>query len=357
MNPHCISLPDYDIAQRRGVLPVSQAEDVVHTSDFCQDLYYPEYSPLYNSGSVDSFQPFFFGFHGAAQEVPVPSITPYTRVPGMSSSESQSHFPSRKGYCGQASGPFSALQDTPFSPLHAPLSTSSRAHVSHFTYSPGGAHTTSPFGPRTSHAVQLDATNSSSLHLAPGSITGTSILVLGFETTAKHNGFNALGTEPMSSAGAKRAEYQGSPYSCTAICIPPNYPAPSAKVKRITRRMNEVVFTGAIPEPKTTGPDAWRCMHCDYVQESKFLNNLKRHIAAHYPLSVVCKGVPLKDAPQYSVIDTGDVMEWDGELRVGGCFSGFSRRDALLRHLGNPNVSCVGETGVTTRLRKSSARE
>ena len=37
--------------------------------------------------------------------------------------------------------------------------------------------------------------------------------------------------------------------------------------------------------------------------------------------------------------------DFRGRLMIGGCMKTFARRDALKRHVDNPNFSCVGHMG------------
>jgi hypothetical protein len=104
-------------------------------------------------------------------------------------------------------------------------------------------------------------------------------------------------------------------------------------------------------------PDSFQCPYCDYVQASGRMAELKRHVARHFPnLQHVCRGVRAGDAHGHEIAaDLGEAAEWDGELRVGGCWQVFSRRDALLRHLHNDNVRCVTDMDLSGSKRKATA--
>lgn len=55
-----------------------------------------------------------------------------------------------------------------------------------------------------------------------------------------------------------------------------------------------------------------------------------------------CEGVPVADAAIYSVPEGAQPYTFLNQWKIGGCRRSFSRRDALKRHLFNPNVRCVG---------------
>ncbi|EKM52728.1 uncharacterized protein PHACADRAFT_261333 [Phanerochaete carnosa HHB-10118-sp] len=114
-------------------------------------------------------------------------------------------------------------------------------------------------------------------------------------------------------------------------------------IKYTTRRTRQVDADRAIAEPETDGPGAYMCPLCEHHQANRHLPDLRRHILAHYPDARVhvCRGVRLAAAPPGAVERFGVVEEDGGEERVGGCYQVFSRRDALLRHLQNPNKACL----------------
>lgn len=55
----------------------------------------------------------------------------------------------------------------------------------------------------------------------------------------------------------------------------------------------------------------------------------------------MCNGVSVDNAARYGV-QYADAAVVQGEVRVGRfCLMKFGRRDALLRHVRNPNIACV----------------
>ncbi|KAI0358955.1 hypothetical protein OH77DRAFT_1362021, partial [Trametes cingulata] len=90
----------------------------------------------------------------------------------------------------------------------------------------------------------------------------------------------------------------------------------------------------------------WECPYCGYAPPGRRKPDLDRHVRTHTasPDDWVCCGVPLRLAPEYGVRLEGEaeVLEYAGERMVGWCFKGFSRKDALTRHLRNAR-GCVGD--------------
>jgi hypothetical protein len=95
---------------------------------------------------------------------------------------------------------------------------------------------------------------------------------------------------------------------------------------------------------------------CDYEQKNHRIPDLKRHVVTHdrwiVPDRWTCCGVTMDRAYLYGIgIEPGmtdeECMEvgaytFRGQLRIGGCLKTFARRDALKRHVDNPNLSCIG---------------
>lgn len=169
-----------------------------------------------------------------------------------------------------------------------------------------------------------------------------------------------------SSSSAQRVKKPDSRYSPYSAPSSPSSSSSSsspvlrpAAVKFTTPRTRQVEPGMDVAEPTTEGPNAWACPHCAHVQTNSHLPDLRRHILTHYPSSRVhvCRGVRLSAAhlDAHGIEDFEDYfVDEDGEVWVGGCYRAFSRRDALLRHLRNPNVSCLRD--VSTQRRKSGPK-
>ena len=97
------------------------------------------------------------------------------------------------------------------------------------------------------------------------------------------------------------------------------------------------------------------CPECGWKQFNQRLPDFKRHLRTHTRPSEQdqstgwwCKGVRLDEAAKYNVPSTAEAYLFLDVWRVGGCQRTFARRDALKRHLDNPNVACLGRPSVAT---------
>jgi len=102
----------------------------------------------------------------------------------------------------------------------------------------------------------------------------------------------------------------------------------------------------------------FRCpvVGCGYIQTNQRVPDLKRHVVTHdrwmEPEKWTCCGVTMDRAHLYGKgIKEGMTDEerikagayvFNGRLMIGGCRKTFARRDALKRHVDNPNIPCVG---------------
>jgi len=86
---------------------------------------------------------------------------------------------------------------------------------------------------------------------------------------------------------------------------------------------------------------------CPYVQKIRRMPDMRRHVETHRAQANyekwICCGVPLRDAAKYKITNVSQAYEFKGTEMVGGCLKGFSRRDALVRHLKSDRNTCVGE--------------
>lgn len=135
----------------------------------------------------------------------------------------------------------------------------------------------------------------------------------------------------------------------------PTSPTPSnaspARLRVFPTRVEQVSSSMPAPSPSDLHPSPnprdsdrpWECDHCDYA--SKRRSELARHTRAHLQgereAEHACWGVPVEQAAEFGITDLRDAMVFNGELRVGGCWKRFSRRDAVLRHLKAKNNYCV----------------
>jgi len=125
--------------------------------------------------------------------------------------------------------------------------------------------------------------------------------------------------------------------------------------KRRNTSRNLQSINGAVPIENETD---FHCPvdGCSYIQTNQRVPDLKRHVQTHGrwmdPYAWTCCGVTLDRAHLYGKgIEEGmtreeciqaGAYEFRGQLMIGGCMKSFARRDALKRHMDNPNITCVG---------------
>ncbi|KAK0503964.1 hypothetical protein EDD18DRAFT_1131547 [Armillaria luteobubalina] len=103
----------------------------------------------------------------------------------------------------------------------------------------------------------------------------------------------------------------------------------------------------------------WQCQACEWEQENHRKPDFVRHLLTHQQpdkndktQGFWCKGVRLLDREAYNKLalrvgrelipEDAEENVYLFEQRVGGCLRSFSRRDALKRHIDNPNNNCCG---------------
>ncbi|KAK0221890.1 hypothetical protein IW262DRAFT_937763 [Armillaria fumosa] len=103
----------------------------------------------------------------------------------------------------------------------------------------------------------------------------------------------------------------------------------------------------------------WQCQACEWEQENHRKPDFVRHLLTHQQpdkndktKGFWCKGVRLFDREAYNKLairvgrepipEDAEEIVYLFEQRVGGCMRSFSRRDALKRHIDNPNNNCYG---------------
>ncbi|KAJ8080434.1 hypothetical protein PM082_017267 [Marasmius tenuissimus] len=93
----------------------------------------------------------------------------------------------------------------------------------------------------------------------------------------------------------------------------------------------------------------FKCPECGWQQANKRMPDYQRHLRTHARPSSEdqsrgwwCKGICVEERDEYDIAPDAKTFYFQNRERVGGCLLTFSRRDALKRHLDNPNVSCIG---------------
>ncbi|KAI0687560.1 hypothetical protein C8Q76DRAFT_661283 [Earliella scabrosa] len=138
-----------------------------------------------------------------------------------------------------------------------------------------------------------------------------------------------------------------------------SYPSPAEFAAQpsplyATRRRNVAVPYPGTPQ-LSEDRSQWRCPHCNYAPNRRRNQDLRRHMETHTRPDVPlwsCCGVPLSQARQYGVPDDVIAASFAGassthypsqDPRIGGCNQGFSRKDALQRHLREKKGRCFGD--------------
>lgn len=130
----------------------------------------------------------------------------------------------------------------------------------------------------------------------------------------------------------------------SSIDTPTHSTRASSSAQYVAAR-NKQVLSGRAPDvraiypPHVKGPFPCPVPGCSYVKKQRKDSDLQRHVNSHYrdaegdERRIVCCGVRLERAAEFGVTDFSHRLERNGEVWVGGCDTGFSRPDALRRHL------------------------
>ncbi|KAI0769084.1 hypothetical protein BD413DRAFT_559616 [Trametes elegans] len=120
---------------------------------------------------------------------------------------------------------------------------------------------------------------------------------------------------------------------------------PPASTRKLRARVAQVAGIPKPPEPQPQRCDdgKWfiRCPLCDLVQHNNRVQDMKRHIDAHFRQAMgrhfQCVGVPVEEVDQeiFGRLrgPLAKIREYDGRMYVGGCGQKFGRKSSLQRHL------------------------
>lgn len=142
---------------------------------------------------------------------------------------------------------------------------------------------------------------------------------------------------------------------------PPSSPTPSSPSPSIRacgrvrpRNVQADVSPSLFEDALTNGACMCPAPGCGHVPATRRMPDLRRHMRTHCArdrqATWVCCGVFLEDARAYGITDTSESYDYKGFTMVGGCLDGFSRKDALIRHLRNDRIPCRGDADLAERL-------
>lgn len=97
-------------------------------------------------------------------------------------------------------------------------------------------------------------------------------------------------------------------------------------------------------EPRTH-PCSWPGCDVAFTRQPDLNRHFMIHSSDPEKPKHVCTGVPVDRAGDFGIKDTSamEVYSFKDEVWIGGCFKGFSRRDALKRHVERNSRACIGE--------------
>ncbi|KAF9818504.1 hypothetical protein IEO21_02742 [Rhodonia placenta] len=112
--------------------------------------------------------------------------------------------------------------------------------------------------------------------------------------------------------------------------------------------------TDVSSEQRKRGIDRRVCPVCDFKPASGRKPDLMRHIETHQSEDShekwVCCGVPVAKARSVTLAPGSKPYLHKGHKMIGGCLQGFSRKDALQRHLKNQSLPCAGTIEFAERM-------
>ncbi|KAI0366287.1 hypothetical protein BV20DRAFT_658889 [Pilatotrama ljubarskyi] len=244
---------------------------------------------------------------------------------------------------------------TACAPQHGQIGYPAAPHSSHATappdprYSPGSVLASLSSSPCIDETTSWTTTQPFP-HFPPSTFASSSFATQGF-AIGVYAGALESPSVPSPTPRSPDSLYSAPSPSSRDSSAAPQSRRTDGKSVSTTPRRNAVVHPSTSRLSLSSPADKYKCPYCDYVQRSGLGSQLKRHIKTHTrPVDTddqpwVCCGVPLGDAQRYGVPQaSGDPVEYEGMLFVGGCGKAFSRRDALKRHLRRNLGRCFGDS-------------
>jgi len=157
--------------------------------------------------------------------------------------------------------------------------------------------------------------------------------------------------DPYARPSSRRTSRQttSEPYSPASVSsagsLSPSSPSSSTRRRRQARPRNAQVYIPPEQKAKALRSKSCKCpvSRCGFSSIGR-VADLERHMETHSSqMKWVCCGIPKELARQRGIMDAEEALEFNGRMMVGGCWSGFSRKDSLRRHVINEKNGCLGE--------------
>ena len=246
----------------------------------------------------------------------------------------------------------------------------------HLPTAPVDPSTMTVYTPSFDHPLHVSPSDSPAIAVSPPANPSTSPHGLGSSESDGDDDYVPPSDDDEDYRPTQSASYQKQKKLKTVSKPKPSHPVPFSPSRstseskksgtpRKTRRSHP--YKRNVPSRNFQSKDSalytnkradFRCpvVGCGHVQRNQRIPDLKRHILTHgrwrEPEKWICCGVGTDRAHLYEGLNIRQGMTdeecieagaylFKGRLSIGGCKQTFSRRDALKRHLDNPDLPCV----------------